>query len=89
MEKLWLASYEEGVPAEVEIPSYPITQNLLKAATTYPNNTALIFGSVVDKLGDALMDTTMDYQTLLALTRRFALGSDGLPSDTSAVLLMN
>jgi long-chain acyl-CoA synthetase len=73
MEKLWLASYEEGVPAEVEIPDHPVTQNLIKSATTYPNNTALIFGNVVDKLGNALMDTTMDYQTLLGLTRRFAL----------------
>jgi long-chain acyl-CoA synthetase len=73
MEKLWLASYEESVPAEVEIPDHPVTQNLLKSATSYPNNTALIFGNVVDKLGDALMDTTMDYRTLLDLTRRFAL----------------
>jgi long-chain acyl-CoA synthetase len=73
MEKLWLASYEEGVPAEVEVPDHPVTQNLLKSATTYPHNTALIFGNVVDKLGDALMDATMNYQTLLDLTRRFAL----------------
>jgi long-chain acyl-CoA synthetase len=72
MEKLWLASYEEGVPAEVTIPNYPVTQNLQKSAATYPHNTALIFGNVVDKLGDALMDAKMDYQTLLDLTRRFA-----------------
>ncbi|MBN1814090.1 MAG: long-chain fatty acid--CoA ligase [Anaerolineae bacterium] len=73
MEKLWLASYEEGVSAEVKIPDRPVTQNLLKSATAYPNNTALIFGNVVDKLGDALMDATMNYRTLLDLTRRFAL----------------
>jgi long-chain acyl-CoA synthetase len=73
MEKLWLTSYEEGVPAEVEIPDHPVTQNLLKSAAAYPNNTALIFGNVVDKLGDALMDAKMSYQTLLELTRRFAL----------------
>jgi long-chain acyl-CoA synthetase len=73
MEKLWLASYEEGVSAEVEIPDHPVTQNLIESATTYPNNTALIFGNVVDKLGDALMDATMNYRTLLNLTRRFAL----------------
>jgi long-chain acyl-CoA synthetase len=73
MEKLWLASYEEGVSAEAEIPNHPVTQNLVESATAYPNNTALIFGSVVDKLGDALMDATMNYQTLLDLTRRFAL----------------
>jgi long-chain acyl-CoA synthetase len=72
MKKPWLANYEEGAPAEVEIPDHPVTQNLLKSATTYPHNTALIFGNVVDKLGDALMDAKMDYQTLLNLTRRFA-----------------
>ena len=72
MEKLWLANYEEGIPAKVEIPDHPITQNLLKSATLYPRNTALIFGNVVDKFGDALMDAKMDYQTLLDLTRRFA-----------------
>jgi long-chain acyl-CoA synthetase len=72
MEKPWLTSYEEGVPAEAEIPDYPVTQNLLKAAETYPNNTATIFGNVVEPLGNALMDAKMDYRTLLDLTLRFA-----------------
>jgi len=73
MEKLWLASYEEGVSAEAKVPDHSVTQNLINSTTTYPNNTALIFGNVVDKLGDALMDATMSYQQLLDLTRRFAL----------------
>ena len=72
MEKLWLASYEEGVPAEVEIPDHPVTQNLINSAKKYPNNTALIFGNVVEPLGNALMDTKIDYRHLLDLTYRFA-----------------
>ena len=72
MERRWLTHYEEGVPAEAKIPEYPVSQNLINAAEKYPHNTALIFGNVVDKLGDALMDTKMDYKTLLDLTYRFA-----------------
>jgi len=72
MEKLWLSHYEEGVPAEVEIPDYPVTQNLINAAEKYPNNTALIFGNVVEPLGDMLMDAKMSYRRLLNLTYRFA-----------------
>ena len=51
MEKPWLAHYEEDVSAEVQIPDYPITQNIINAAAKYPNNTALIFGNVVEPLG--------------------------------------
>ena len=72
MEKPWLAHYEEGVPADVEIPDYPVTRNLITAAEKYPSNTALIFGNVVEPLGDKLMDATMSYQRLLDLTYRFA-----------------
>ena len=72
MEKPWLAHYEEGVSAEAQIPDYPVIQNLINAAEKYPHNTALIFGNVVEPLGDALMDAKMDYQTLLDLTYRFA-----------------
>jgi long-chain acyl-CoA synthetase len=72
MEKPWLAHYEEGVPADVEIPDYPVIQNLIDAAERYPNNTALVFGNVVEPLGNALMDAQMTYQELLDLTYRFA-----------------
>jgi len=72
MERPWLANYEEGVPANVDIPNYPITQNLINAAETYPDNTALIFGNVVEPLGNRLMDATMSYRRLLELTYRFA-----------------
>jgi long-chain acyl-CoA synthetase len=72
MGKPWLTHYEEGVPAEVEIPDHAVTQNLINAAAKYPNHTALIFGNVVEPLGNRLMDTTMNYQRLLDLTYRFA-----------------
>ncbi len=72
MERPWLSHYEEGVPEEVETPDYPVTQNLIESAKQYPDRTALIYGNVVAPLGDALMDATMDYRTLLDLTYRFA-----------------
>jgi long-chain acyl-CoA synthetase len=72
MERPWLSHYEDGVPAEVEIPDYPVTQNLIKAAEEYPDRPALIFGNVVEPLGNMLMDTTISYRELLNHVRRFA-----------------
>ncbi len=72
MEKPWLNHYEEGVPAEVEIPDHPVTQNLINAAEKYPYNPAIIFGNVVEPLGNMLMDAKMEYRQLLDLTYRFA-----------------
>jgi len=72
MEKPWLSHYEENVPAEVDIPDYPVVQNLINSAERYPGNMAMIFGNVVQPLGNALMDTTIDYRTSLDLVRRFA-----------------
>jgi long-chain acyl-CoA synthetase len=72
MDKPWLSHYEDGVPADVEIPDYPVTQNLIKAAEEYPDRPALIFGNVVEPLGNMLMDATMSYRELLNLTYRFA-----------------
>jgi long-chain acyl-CoA synthetase len=72
MERPWLANYEEGVPAKVDVPNYPVTQNLINAAEKYADNAALIFGNVVEPLGNTLMDATMSYRRLLDLTYRFA-----------------
>ncbi len=72
MEKPWLAHYEDGMPAEVDIPDTPITQNLINAAQRYPHRPALTFGSVVEPLDNLLLDTEIGYPDLLALTRRFA-----------------
>jgi long-chain acyl-CoA synthetase len=72
MEKPWLDEYDSGVPATIDYPRVPLHQFLLDTAAKYPNKTALIFGNVVAPLGNALMDTTMSYGQLLALTQRFA-----------------
>jgi long-chain acyl-CoA synthetase len=72
MEKPWLSHYEDGVPADLEIPNYPVTQNLINAAEEYPDRPALVFGSVVEQVGNMLMDATMTYRELLDLTYRFA-----------------
>jgi long-chain acyl-CoA synthetase len=72
MEMPWLSHYEDGVPAELEIPDYPVTQNLINAAKEYPDRPALIFGNVVEPLGNMLMDKAISYRELLDLTVRFA-----------------
>ena len=72
MEKPWLKEYDSGVPATIDYPQVPLHQFLLDAAAKYPNNTALIFGNVVEPLGNKLMDATMTYAQLLEQTQRFA-----------------
>ena len=72
MEKPWLNEYDSGVPASIEYPRVPVHQFLLDSAAKYPDKTALIYGNVVEPLGNMLMDTTMSYGQLLELTQRFA-----------------
>jgi long-chain acyl-CoA synthetase len=72
MEKVWLNEYDPGVPARIDYPNVPLSQFLLDTAAKYPDRTALIFGNVVEPLGNALMDASMSYGQLLDLTLRFA-----------------
>ena len=72
MEKPWLAEYDSGVPHSIDYPNVPVHQFLLDAAAKYPGKTALIFGNVVEPLGNALMDASMTYGQLLEQTQRFA-----------------
>jgi long-chain acyl-CoA synthetase len=72
MEKPWLKEYDSGVPATIDYPNVPLHQFLVDTATKYPDQAALIFGNVVEPLGNALMDTSMSYARLLELTLRFA-----------------
>jgi long-chain acyl-CoA synthetase len=72
MEKPWLQEYDSGVPSTIDYPKVPLYQFLLDTATKHPNRTAMIFGNVVEPLGNALMDTTMSYGQLRELTERFA-----------------
>ncbi len=72
MEKPWLKEYDSGVPATIDYPKVPVQQFLLDTAAKYPNKTALIYGNVVEVLGNALMDASMTYGRLLELTLRFS-----------------
>jgi len=74
MKKNWLAHYEEGTPAQVDIPNYPITQDLIENARRYPHHPALIYGSVVEPLGNLLLDRAISFRRLCDLTTRFAAG---------------
>ncbi len=72
MEKPWLKEYDSGVPTTIDYPPIPLHQFLLDAAAKYPDHTALIFGNVVEPLGNKLMDARMTYAQLLEQTQRFA-----------------
>ncbi len=41
--KPWIKNYDEGVPAEIEIPEIPLYQFLIDSARSFPNRTALVF----------------------------------------------
>ena len=92
MAKAWLKEYDSGVPHTIDYPQVPLTQFLVDAAAKYPRNTALIYGNVVEPLGNALMDTSMTYERLLELTQQFAAALQGLgveKGDRVAVHLPN
>jgi len=72
MDKPWLNEYDQGVPATIDYPAVPVHQFLVDAARKYPDRPALIYGNVVEPLGNRLMDGTMSYRQLLELTKRFA-----------------
>jgi len=57
---------------DAPIPEYPLSYSLVQAAERFPDKAALIFGDVVQPLGNALFDTRVLYQDLLDQTYRFA-----------------
>jgi long-chain acyl-CoA synthetase len=59
----WLHSYQEGVPAHLDIPEVPLTWLLDRAAKQYPNHTAIIY-----------YGTKITYAQLSNLANRFAIG---------------
>jgi long-chain acyl-CoA synthetase len=72
MEKPWLRYYEEGTPATIAYPDIPVHQILVDTASKYPDNTATIFGNVVEPLGNMLLDAKMTYREIYDLSKRFA-----------------
>jgi long-chain acyl-CoA synthetase len=57
----WLHSYQEGVPAHLDIPDVPLTWLLDRAANHHPNHTAIIY-----------YGTKITYAQLSKLANRFA-----------------
>jgi long-chain acyl-CoA synthetase len=58
----WLHSYQEGVPAHLNIPNEPLTWLLDRAAKHHPNHTAIIY-----------YGTKISYAQLSNLANRFAI----------------
>lgn len=59
----WVASYEQGIPAELEIPDQPLTWLLDQTVRQYPRQTAIIY-----------YGTKISYAQLSTYTNRFAIG---------------
>jgi long-chain acyl-CoA synthetase len=77
----WLASYQPGVPAHLEIPEYPLTWLLDEAVRQYPHQPALIY-----------FGTKMSYAQLATQADRFAHALVRLgiqPGDRVAIALPN
>ena len=88
-EKVWLRSYDEGVPATLDYPSVPLHALLDETARRHPDAVATIFGGVV---GGRLLDAKMTYGELSRLADRFAAGLQSLgvaKGDRVALMLPN
>ncbi|TBH20675.1 long-chain-fatty-acid--CoA ligase [Thermus thermamylovorans] len=79
--KPWLAHYDPGVPAEIEVPHKPLWRFLEESAERFPGNVALEF-----------LGKTLTYAELWDKSRRFAGGLKALgvrPGDRVAIMLPN
>lgn len=77
----WVRYYEPGVPAEVDIPDYPLTWLLEQTVSRYPGHTALIY-----------YGTKISYAQLSSLANRFATALQRLrvkKGDRVAIALPN
>jgi long-chain acyl-CoA synthetase len=77
----WLRHYESGVPAELEIPDYPLTWLLDSTVNSYPSQTAFIY-----------YGTKLSYARFSSLANRFAIGLQRLgikKGDRVAIALPN
>ncbi|MFQ5436031.1 MAG: AMP-binding protein, partial [Anaerolineae bacterium] len=76
-DKPWIKQYDQGIPAAIEIPDYPLHQFLIDSAQKYPDHTAIIF-----------KDKTLTYRQLDELTDAFAAGlaANGFKKGDRAVI---
>src|SRR5712692_10992542 len=77
----WVRHYEEGVPAEIDIPEQPLTWLLDQTVSSHPNHTALIY-----------YGTKLTYAQFSSLANRFAAGLQRLgvqKGDRVAIALPN
>jgi long-chain acyl-CoA synthetase len=63
MDRPWLSSYEEGVPADLDLPDLLLPEILDQTAAVYPDRPAVIF-----------QDRTIPYREMQARTVRLAAG---------------
>jgi long-chain acyl-CoA synthetase len=71
MVKPWLKHYDEGIPETMYYPPIPLDKFLSDSAEKYPDQTAIIYGSV---LGKRPLDASISYRQLNELVDRFASG---------------
>src|SRR5437667_6294080 len=77
----WVRHYEQGVPAQLNIPDHPLTWLLDQTVSKYPGHTAIIY-----------YGTKLSYAQLSSLANRFATGLQKLgiqKGDRVAIALPN
>jgi long-chain acyl-CoA synthetase len=87
----WVAHYETGVPATVEIPDIPLYQLLEKSAANYPDHTAVRMVLKYLRLG-LVIQSKLTYRQLNEDTDHFAAALQALgvrPGDRLAIMLPN
>jgi len=70
MEKLWLAHYDDDVPASMDYPRIPLHRTLEDSARKYPDRTAL--NLVLRHLGPMAIGARLSYREVMDQVNRFA-----------------
>jgi long-chain acyl-CoA synthetase len=71
--KVWLRSYDNGVPATIDYPPVPLDRLLADSAARHPEAPAIFFGAPLGGgVGARLIDKAMSYQKLDDAVSRFA-----------------
>ncbi|MCB0057954.1 MAG: AMP-binding protein, partial [Caldilineaceae bacterium] len=85
----WLSSYEQGVPATVDVPDITIQQFLVESARKYPNKTAVRMVLRYLPLGLAVQGK-LTYKEVDDLSDRFAaaLAAQGVKKGTRVSIML-